>query len=107
MSGWNVEQAPTPTGADGATLSARGERTRRQLLDAAELVFEEYGWEQASISKITERAGVAQGTFYRYFPSKTAIFDAVVDDLNRRVRRAMAEGSARGTTRAEAERLGF
>lgn len=102
-----LEEPPTPKSADGAALSPRGERTRRALLEAAEAVFAEFGWELASIVKITERAGVSQGTFYRYFVSKQAIFDELVDDLNRRVRRAMAEGAARGRTRAEAERHGF
>lgn len=102
-----IERAEPPTSVDGGALSARGERTRRALLEAAEEVFGELGWETASIVKITERAGVSQGTFYRYFVSKQAIFDELVDDLNRRVRRAMAEGAAAGRTRTEAERGGF
>lgn len=102
-----IEEAAPPTSVDGVALSARGEKTRRALLEAAEEVFAEYGWEAASIVKITERAGVSQGTFYRYFVSKQAIFDELVDDLNRRVRRAMAEGAARGQSRAEVERHGF
>jgi AcrR family transcriptional regulator len=76
-------------------------------LEAAEEVFAEWGWEEASIVKITERAGVSQGTFYRYFLSKQTIFDELVADLNRRVRRAMSEGAAKGRTRTEAERHGF
>lgn len=104
---WTVEEPTAPTSVDGKLLSARGEQTRRRLLEAAEEVFAEYGWEEASISKITESAGVAQGTFYRYFPSKQAVFDELVADLNRRVRHAMSEGAARGRTRAEAERYGF
>jgi AcrR family transcriptional regulator len=103
---WNEKEAPPPSGGGGA-LSARGEKTRRALIQAAEEVFGEYGWETASIVKITERAGVSQGTFYRYFVSKQAIFDELVDDLNRRVRRAMTEGAVHGQTRAEAERRGF
>jgi AcrR family transcriptional regulator len=102
-----IEDPEPPTTVDGGTLSARGVRTRRALLEAAEQVFAEHGWEQASIVKITEGAGVSQGTFYRYFVSKQAIFDELVDDLNRRVRRAMAEGAAQGRTRTEAERHGF
>ena len=47
------------------------------------------------------------GTFYLYFDSKKAIFDELVRDLNRRVRHAMKEGSSQGTTRLEAEVLGF
>ena len=57
--------------------------------------------------KITEAAGVGQGTFYLYFASKKEIFDELVRDLNRRVRHAMKEASSQGTTRLEPELLGF
>jgi AcrR family transcriptional regulator len=95
------------TGAAGRPLSARGLNTRRKLLDAAERVFGERGYVDASIVKLTEEAGVGQGTFYLYFDSKRAIFDELVRDLNRRVRHAMKEGSSRGATRLESELLGF
>jgi len=88
-------------------LTARGERTRRRLLEAAEQVFAELGYHDASIVKITEAAGCGQGTFYLYFASKKAVFDEVVLDLNARVRHAMTEASAEGRTRAERELLGF
>jgi AcrR family transcriptional regulator len=96
-----------PTNTSGQPLSKRGERTRRRLLDAAEQVFGEHGYEAASIVKITEAAGVSQGTFYLYFTSKQQIFDELVSDLNRRVRRAMSEAAEGATSRAERERLGF
>lgn len=99
--------APPLRAVDGSELSAKGKRTHRRLLEAAEAVFAELGYHDASIVKITEAAGAAHGTFYRYFPSKRAIFDALVDDLNRRVRLAMSEGAAGARTRAEAERRGF
>ena len=89
------------------TLTPRGERTRRKLLEAAEQVFADLGYHDASIVKITEAARVGQGTFYLYFTSKQAVFDEVVLDLNARVRHAMTEASARGRTRAERELLGF
>jgi AcrR family transcriptional regulator len=96
-----------PTGADGRALRERGARTRQKLLDAAERVFADVGYHDASIVKITEAAGVAQGTFYLYFESKKQVFDELVRDLNRRVRHAMKEASSRGATRLEAEVLGF
>jgi AcrR family transcriptional regulator len=99
--------APLPTGVDGKELTSRGAATRARLLEAAEHVFAELGYHEASIVKITEAAGVAQGTFYLYFSSKQQIFDELVQDLNRRVRHAMAEGAATGKTRAESEVLGF
>ncbi len=89
------------------TLTARGERTRRKLLEAAERVFAELGYHEASIVKITQAARVGQGTFYLYFASKKAVFDEVVLDLNARVRHAMTEAATEGRTRAERELLGF
>jgi AcrR family transcriptional regulator len=95
------------TGADGRALSARGEKTRQKLISAAEQVFGDLGYHDASIVKITEAAGVGQGTFYLYFASKKEIFDELVRDLNHRIRHAMAEQSQQGTTRIEQEILGF
>jgi AcrR family transcriptional regulator len=88
-------------------LTARGERTRHKLLEAAEQTFAELGYHDASIVKITEAAGVGQGTFYLYFSGKKEVFDEVVLDLNSRVRHAMSEASEQGKTRAERELLGF
>lgn len=90
-----------------APRTARGTRTRAKLLEAAETVFAEAGYSDASIVRITETAGVAQGTFYLYFSSKLEIFEELVEDLNRRVRHAMTEASAGATTRIESERAGF
>jgi AcrR family transcriptional regulator len=97
----------TVTGTGGRELKAKGLETRRRLLDAAERVFGELGFYDASIVKITEAAGVAQGTFYLYFASKQEIFEELVRDLNARVRHAMQKSAAQGRDRIEAERLGF
>ena len=95
------------TNVDGRELTARGAATRARLLEAAERVFAELGYHEASIVKITEAAGVAQGTFYLYFAGKQQVFDELVRDLNHRVRLAMKDASSRGETRLEAELLGF
>lgn len=95
------------TGTSGRALSPRGVETRQKLLDAAEHVFGEVGYHDASIVKVTEAAGVGQGTFYLYFGSKKDVFDELVRDLNRRVRHAMKKASSQGETRLEAELLGF
>jgi AcrR family transcriptional regulator len=95
------------TNVDGRPLSKRGINTRRRLIDAAERVFGELGYHDASIVKVTDAAGVAAGTFYLYFDSKKAIFDELVRDLNRRVRHSMKEASSKGASRLEAEALGF
>jgi AcrR family transcriptional regulator len=102
-----VDAAAEPGDAAGKALGEKGARTRRRLLEAAERVFADLGYHDASIVKITEAAGVSQGTFYLYFTGKQGIFDLLVEDLNTRLRRAMSEASVKGETRMEKERLGF
>ena len=60
--------------ATGRPLTKRGEATRRRLLEGAETVFAEQGYHEASIVKITERAGIGLGTFYLYFDGKQQVF---------------------------------
>jgi AcrR family transcriptional regulator len=88
-------------------LTPRGARTRQELLDAAEQVFGERGFERASISEITRQAGVALGTFYVYFPHKEAIFTELVDELGLRLRQALGASLTGTSTRLEKERAGF
>lgn len=96
------------TTADGRrALGAKGAATRARILAAAERVFADQGYHDASIVRITEEAGVAQGTFYIYFPGKAELFDELVDDLNHQVRRTMSEAAGRGGSHLEAECLGF
>lgn len=101
------DEAAAVSQATGRPLTKRGEATRTRLLEAAETVFAEQGYHEASIVKITERAGIGLGTFYLYFDSKQAIFEALVIDLNRRVRHSMAEAMAGAEHRLAAERAGF
>lgn len=59
-------------------------RTRRkqarpaELLSAALDCFVERGFAATRMEDIARRAGVAKGTFYLYFPSKEAVFEALV-----------------------------
>ena len=102
-----LERRADPLAPEAPRRTKRGEATQRKLLEAAEAVFAEMGYHEASIVKITERAGIGLGTFYLYFDSKQTIFEALVIDLNRRVRHSMAEAMAGATSRLEAERAGF
>ncbi len=56
----------------------RGDRTRAALIVAATTVFDEVGFNDATISAIARTAGVAHGSFYTHFDSKEAIFGEVI-----------------------------
>ena len=46
---------------------------RHQIMTAARSVFDEKGYDNATVSDIVTKAGVAQGTFYLYFDSKKGV----------------------------------
>lgn len=79
-----VQVSPASDGK--APRTARGERTLRKILDAARGEFGERGFSDSSIVAITQRAGVALGTFYTYFDSKEDVFRALVKDMSAQVR---------------------
>jgi AcrR family transcriptional regulator len=57
----------------------RGESTRQRILGAARLLFGEHGYEHTSIEAVLTKSGVARGALYHHFPSKAAVFDAVLE----------------------------
>jgi len=85
----------------------RGRRTRRAILDAAAAEFGALGFHDASVSGITRRAGVALGSFYTYFPSKDAVFRALVSDMSDQVRNAVAPAIRSASDALAAERAGL
>ena len=87
--------------------TARGNKTREKLLDAAEKEFGEKGFHDAAISGITQRAGVALGTFYVYFDSKEEVFRDLVSHMGHLTRSWIAQRVAGATDRLTAEREGI
>jgi AcrR family transcriptional regulator len=91
--------------SDGkAPRTARGERTLRKILDAARDEFGERGFAESSIVAITQRAGVALGTFYTYFDSKESVFQALVSDMSAQVRDHVAPAFSDATDALDGER---
>jgi AcrR family transcriptional regulator len=106
--GAKVEAKAGVSGPSGkAPRTARGERTLRKILDAAREEFGERGFSDSSIVGITQRAGVALGTFYTYFDSKEELFRALVRDMSAQVRDNVGPALAGTTDRLEAERRGL
>ncbi|WP_096188766.1 TetR family transcriptional regulator [Evansella halocellulosilytica] len=57
------------------------ERKYELLLDSAIKVMTEKGFEKTAVSQIVKEAGVAQGTFYLYFSSKSEIIPAIAERI--------------------------
>ena len=61
-----------------ASRARDAERTRAAILDAAEQLFAEQGYEAASLEAIGRRAGVSRGTPRYFFGAKEALYRAVL-----------------------------
>ena len=100
-----ISATMTPAGKTPRT--DRGRKTLRLLLDAAAAEFGEKGFHESSIVSITQRAGVALGSFYTYFDSKDSLFRALVSDMSAQVRRNVGPVMAAEPDRLEGERKGL
>jgi len=64
---------------------------RYQILQSARGIFVERGFLAARVEDIAARAGLSKGSVYFYFPSKRAIFDALVDEEYERTLQILLE----------------
>lgn len=74
---------PVRTGRKTEKLSRaeRNEETRQRLFDAATKVVGKQGYAEASVARITELAGVAQGTFYNHFENRQELLDQLLPTI--------------------------
>lgn len=83
--------------------------TRDRLLEAARELFTSAGFHVTTTPLISGRAGVAEGTIYRHFPSKQALLDAVFQDAQHwgieTIREVAAEGGRVGDRLGRLARL--
>jgi len=55
--------------------------TKRKIFDAAARMVGKYGYAEASVARITEEAGVAQGTFYNHFENRQELLDQLLPQI--------------------------
>ena len=63
----------------GAKPNRRGVKSRELVLDAAERVMAEHGYEAATVARVVEEAGIPLSSVYHYFGSKEGILLAVME----------------------------
>lgn len=61
-------------------MQDRGELTRSSIKAAALALFSKQGYRQTSVSQICAAAGMSKGAFYHHFPSKSDLFNQLLND---------------------------
>src|SRR5215475_2612003 len=83
----------------------RREKTRVELLEAAEQVIAEKGYHNTRIADIASKADVGLGTFYLHFKTKNEIFIELIDYLADELRQELVEAKAGTSDPAEKLRI--
>ena len=78
-----MTHAPQTTSAKVTKLKRveRNAWTKRKIFDAATKIVGKFGYAEASVARITEEAGVAQGTFYNHFENRQALLDQLLPKI--------------------------
>jgi len=70
------------------------EERKNEILDAADELFGQKGFEGTSTNDILEKVGIARGTLYHHFKSKEDIMDALIERYSARLLGAAREAAA-------------
>lgn len=84
---------------------ARRAEVRARIVDAARRLIAHGGYAEAHVSAVAAEAGIATGTVYRHFPSKSELFAEVFREASQREVDAMAEAAASGSGATAPDRI--
>ena len=77
-----------------------GERTKRRILQVAETLFAQYGFDGTSVDRIARQARVNKALIYYYFEDKRdiirSLFESIVTELGAQLAERTAAATARG-----------
>src|SRR5579862_2375331 len=77
-----------------ANVERRLAARRAAIIEAARLVASEGGMAAVQIVPVAQRAGIAAGTVYRYFPAKTDLVAALLAEISEREIAALRRAAA-------------
>ena len=80
-----------PRPASGAGTSGKSQRRRQELIDAAAKIFQDKGYEAASIQDVADALGILKGSVYHYIQSKEDLLFAVIQEVHESALRHMAK----------------
>jgi AcrR family transcriptional regulator len=63
-------------------MGDKQDTTQRRIVEAAIAAFSQYGYQKVDMAEVAQRAGLSRQGLYKHFPSKEALFRAVVDDIH-------------------------
>ena len=75
--------------------------TKQRILDEALTLFSEKGYANVFVGDIAERVGIKAPSLYKHYKSKKAIFDAIIDEMNRRFAEQAKAMQINGTDAAQ------
>lgn len=72
-------------------MIAKGQDNQQKIVDAANELFYQRGYNQTSFAEIAEAAGIPKGNFYYYFKSKDDLLAAVIAKRIQQISPMLAE----------------
>lgn len=100
-----VTDITTTIGTDPAFSAEPTARTEERILDASEVVFARRGLAGTRVREIAAAAGVNGASLYNYFPSKEALYEAVLERGIHPLSELLAEFAAAPDEHASARRI--
>lgn len=89
-----------------AFSDAERERIEGRLFEVGKAMFERHGLRKTNVAELARAAGIGKGTFYLFFPTKEALFVALIDRFERSVKaELLAELDAELGAGADAHRM--
>lgn len=81
------------------------EAIRKTLIEKGKELFASHGLKKTGIAELAKAAGIAQGSFYKFFGSKEELLFAIMEEEEKRIHEILTAKVARNLTRAKLKDL--
>ncbi len=78
-------------------MQQRSVETREKILQTAQVLFSSGGYDATGVSQICDAAGLSKGAFYHHFPSKHAVFMALLQNWLQELDKGFSAARGEGT----------